>query len=321
MKKAIWITWEHQIRNRSMTAMLGIELHVILHEGGRLHRYLRCASETIATVRREKPDVVFAQNPSIVLNYLLLLARFLFRFTFVTDAHFGGVIAYNGNYFFQKALDLCNRTADLVIVTNRDHVAHVKSVGGNALICEDPLPELSMYDTGEETTGKKLFYICSFDIDEPYESVFEAANMLAAENFSINVSGNYAKVKIDPTKYPLVNFMGFVPERQFYEQLFKSDVVLDLTEHENCLVCGAYEAMAAERPLVTSERACLKEYFDQGAIFTRHDSRSIAEAVKTAYQERSRLKEEIRKWKMRVIKVQNERKSALCKYTGMECTP
>ena len=318
LKKAIWITWENQIRNRSMAAMLGADLHVISHGGGRIHRYLRCASETLTMVRREKPDVVFAQNPSIVLNYILLLARFLYRYTFVTDAHFGGVTAYNGNYFFQKALDLCNRLADMVIVTNKEHADHVKSVGGNALVCEDPLPNLSRYDSGGEPIDKSVFFICSFDIDEPYESVFEAAWMLAADNYRFYVSGNYAKVDIDPADFPRVNFMGFVPDKQFYARLFQSDVVLDLTEHENCLVCGAYEAMAAERPLVTSDRVCLREYFGTGAIFTRHDSRSIAEAVKTAYRERSRLKENIREWKERTMRVQNERNAILRKALGMD---
>ena len=317
MKKAIWITWEQQLRNRSMATMLGVDLHVISHGGGRVRRYLHCGCETIATVRREKPDVVFAQNPSIVLNYLLLLARILFRYTFVTDAHFGGVIAYNGNYFFQKALDLCNRLADLVIVTNKGHLVHVKSIGGDVLICEDPLPELEKYSTGSDTSDKSVFFICSFDIDEPYNSVFEAAKILSQYNFKFYVSGNYTKVGIIPAEHPDVNFLGFIPEHQFYERLFQSDIVLDLTEHENCLVCGAYEAMAAEKPLVTSDKICLREYFDRGSIFTTHDSGSIANAVKMAYQERHRLKEEIREWKVRVTNKQRERKAILLSTLNM----
>ena len=317
MKKAIWITWEHQLRNRSMTALLGVDLHVISHGGGRVRRYLHCAYETITTVFREKPDVVFAQNPSIVLNYLLLLTRILFRYTFVTDAHFGGVIAYNGNYIFQKALDLCNRLADLVIVTNEGHAAHVKSIGGNTLVCEDPLPDLVKFRSSGDPSDKTVFFICSFDIDEPYNSVFEAAKILSVDNFNFYVSGNYTKVGIDSADYPKVNFLGFIPENQFYERLFQSDIVLDLTEHENCLVCGAYEAMAAEKPLVTSDKICLREYFDRGSIFTAHDSESIAKAVRTAYQERTRLKEGIRDWKVRAIRRQDERKAMLLSTLNM----
>lgn len=318
MKKAIWITWEHQIRNRSMAAMLGADLHAITHSGARLPRYLYCAYKTIATVYREKPDVVFAQNPSIVLNYLLLLARVLLRYTFVADAHFGGVVAYNGNPLFQKALDISNRLADLVIVTNQDHAAHVKSIGGQSLVCEDPLPDLARYNSGGNPEDKSVFFICSFDIDEPYESAFDAASELSVDNFKFYVSGNYAKVGINPSAYPLVNFLGFVPEKHFYERLYRSDIVLDLTEHENCLVCGAYEAMAAERPLVTSDRACLRAYFDKGTVFTAHDSKSIAEAIRGAYQDRFRLRDEIREWKGRVVRKQDERRAFIRMTLGMD---
>jgi hypothetical protein len=317
MKKAIWITWEKQIRNRSMAAMLGVDLYVISHDHGRLRRYLYCAFDTISTIRKAKPDVVFAQNPSIVLNYLLLFWRYLFNFKLVIDAHFGGVTAYNGSYLFQKALDLCNRCAAFVIVTNKFHAEYVYAVGGNPIICEDPLPDLSIYDSGQEPSGKSVFFICSFDIDEPYIAAFDAAKLLTMEGFSFYVSGKYSKVGIIPANYPFVNFLGFVPEFQFYERLYKSDVVLDLTEHDNCLLCGAYEAMAAERPLVTSERVCLKEYFNKGTIFTQHDGKSIADAVKAAYQERVRLKVEIREWKLHVMKLQNERKSDLFAKLGM----
>jgi glycosyltransferase involved in cell wall biosynthesis len=318
MKKAIWITWENQIRNKSMAAMLGVDLHVVSHGGGRLCRYLSCAVATTLVVGRIKPDVVFAQNPSIVLNYLLLLGRIFFRYTFVSDAHFGGVIAYNGNYFFQKALDLCNRSADLVIVTNSDHADHVKAVGGNALVCEDPLPKLDGYEIHEKAEDKAVFFICSFDIDEPYQAAFEAARMLNDDNFKFYVSGNYHKVGIDPAAFPEIDFLGFVPERRFYEQLFQSDIVLDLTEHENCLVCGAYEAMAAEKPLVTSDKICLRKYFDKGTMFTQHDSRSIAESLRIAYRDRIRLKGEINEWKTRIIGIQNERKAILRQTLGLD---
>lgn len=311
MKKAIWITWEQQVRNRSMAAMLRADLYVILYSGGRMRRYFFCLMKTIATVLREKPNVVFAPNPSIVLNYLLLLARMVFRYTFVTDAHFGGIIAWNGSFLLQKALNFCNKSADLVIVTNSAHANYVQSIGGKALICEDPLPDLTKYYSGKETSGKIVFFICSFDVDEPHHVVFEAAKILAADGFKFYVSGNYTKEGIEPTEYPEVSFLGFTPEHQFYERLFQADVVVDLTENENCLVCGAYEAMVAEKPLVTSDTVCLRNFFDQGTVFTEHNSSSVAEAVRTAYLERSRLKAEIQKWKERRITTQNERKAKL----------
>lgn len=318
MTKAVWITWEHQPRNRSMAGMLGADLHTIVYKGGRLQRYLFCARKTIGLLIREKPDVVFAPNPSIVLNYLLLTLRLLFRYQFITDAHFGGVIACSGSSLFQKALDLCNRWADLVIVTNRNHMEYIGSVGGTAVICEDPLPDLTKYyHHNTKSSGKLVLVICSFDVDEPFDLIVETAKQLSVEDFTISVTGNYAKAGIVPADFPEVQFLGFLPEDDYYKQLFQADIVIDLTEYENCLVCGAYEAMVAEKPLITSDTVSLREYFYQGTVFTRHDSASLVEAIKTAYENWNQLRDEIREWKEQVLKKQAERKSELQSVLGL----
>jgi len=165
MKNVIWITWENQMRNRSMSNALGIPLYVIDYKGSRYKRYIYCMIETFKILFREKPRVVFAQNPSIVLNYFLLVMRLFFHYKFISDAHFGGVEAFNGSQLFQMALDFNNRHADAVIVTNSDHARHVEEIGGIALICEDPLPDLSMYSEPSSKDGKIVFFICSYDID------------------------------------------------------------------------------------------------------------------------------------------------------------
>lgn len=315
--KAVWITWEHQLRNRSMTAMLDVPLHVISHRGGRFLRYWRCARDTLALVWREQPQVVFAQNPSIVLNYFLLVLRPFFSFRFVTDAHYGGIVAHTGSKTLQKTLDLANRSADLVIVTNARHAAHVQQIGGTPVVCPDPLPDLGGHGAADMPSDKSVFYICSYDIDEPFEAVFQAAELLANDGFTVFASGNYRRAGIDPARYPHVKLLGFVPENDFYRQLFASAVVVDLTDNEDCLVCGAYEAMVAEKPLVTSSTASLREFFNKGTIFTRHDSASIAEAVRVAYRDRERLRDEICAWKVQADEMQQFRKSELMALAGL----
>jgi glycosyltransferase involved in cell wall biosynthesis len=306
MKKAIWITWENQIRNRSMASLIGADLHVFAHKGSRLKRYLSCTYDTVKTIYSNRPDIVFAQNPSILLNYLLILIRPFCGYKLVSDAHYGGVISCQKYKYFQKVLDICNRLVDLVIVTNNDHAEYIKQIKGKALICEDPLPDIMRYSV-EESNQKRVLYICSFDIDEPYINVFNAAELLHKDGFLIFVSGNYNKVNLDIEKYPFVNFLGYLPESEYYIKLFKSDIILDLTEFENCLVCGAYEAMAAEKPLVTSDTVCLRDYFNKGTVFTRHDELSIANAIKTAYQDRIKLKNEIKDWQKLIYDLQKQR--------------
>jgi glycosyltransferase involved in cell wall biosynthesis len=307
MKKAIWITWENQIRNRSMSALLGAALYVFAHRGSRLKRYILCSYDTIKTVYKNRPDVVIAQNPSIFLNYLLLMVRPFFGFILVSDAHFGGVLDFIGSPLFQRILNFCNRSVNTVIVTNNAHADYIRSIGGSAIVCEDPLPDIDRYNTHPEEIEKMVLFICSFDIDEPYRLTFNAAKQLADDGYELYVTGNYSKVGILPAEYPHVRFLGFVPEHEFYEKLFQASIILDLTEHENCLVCGAYEAMAAEKPLVTSDRKCLRNFFEAGTLFSEHEESSLVYAIKTAYENRYKMKDEIRNWKFQVL-IEQERK-------------
>ena len=308
LNKSIWITWEKQVRNKSMASSLGSKLFELVYNGGRVKRYLICTYRTVLTLIKEKPRIVFAQNPSIFLTYVLIIARPLLRYILVADAHYAGIKACNNNNLLQKALDLCNRLVDLVIVTNNEHANWVSARGGKAIVVEDPLPDIGKYRVADADSDKKIIlFICSFDVDEPYLEAFKAAERLSREGFWFRVTGNYEKAGISPMRFPYVEFLGYLPEDEFYANLFRCSVVLDLTENENCLVCGAYEAMAAERPLVTSDTECLRNYFTKGTLFTVHNEKNISGAVKKAYQERERLKKEIRAWKDRTYLLQHNR--------------
>jgi len=301
VRTAIWITWENQIRNRSLSARLGAELHVISSERRRLARYAACIFRSAMLIWRRRPSVVFAPNPSIVLTYVLMVLKYVFRYTFVTDAHYAGVVAPNGNRWFQKALDFCNRRADVVIVTNKEHSKRVEAAGGRTVVCEDPLPDIGGYGESASEQPKKVFFICSFDVDEPYLEAFQAAKILQEDGYDFCVSGNYTKAGIDPAKWPEVRFLGYLPEVNFYVHLAASQIVVDLTMQENCLVCGAYEAMMLERPLVTSRTSALQGYFTAGTVFVDHNPESIAAGVKSAYEGRKELKREIKMWKRQIV--------------------
>ena len=248
-------------------------------------------------IERRRPDIVFAPNPSIVLTCLLLALKFVLGYRFATDAHYAGIVATNGSWMVQKVLDFCNRHADLVIVTNEEHQRYVRSIGGSAVVCEDPLPDIQRYAKDVDEKTKRIFCICSFDVDEPYVEIFHAAEILQAEGYSFYVSGNYKRAGVVREQWPHVNVLGYVSVEEFYLRLAESQVVVDLTMQENCLLCGAYEAMALNKPLVTSKTMVLQEYFTGGAVFVRHEPEAIAEGIRKAYNKRGELKQEIEEWK------------------------
>lgn len=294
--KILWLTWEKQIRNRSMAKGLDVPLFEVLSGHGRFVRYATCIRRTVGLLFMERPSVVICQNPSMALTLLLLRLRSFFGFRVAIDAHFGGIDASNGSNASQKTLDWCNRSAELVIVTNENHARHVRDLGGRAFICPDPLPDLSRYKGLAPEIAKKAFLICSYDVDEPFREVFKAAAMLASEGYRFSVSGKYQKAGISPQDYPHVDLLGFVPEDDFYRHLFTSQLVVDLTDNDDCLVCGAYEALEAGKPLILSKKMALQEYFTGGTVFTENKAGDIAAAVRIAYAERERLAEESRLW-------------------------
>jgi glycosyltransferase involved in cell wall biosynthesis len=294
LRPAVWITWERQLRNRSMASRLGIPLFEIERRGSRLLGYARGLAATWRVLATRRPGVVFAANPSLVLAYFLLLLRPIFRYRLVMDAHFAGVLAFDGSRVRQAVLDAGNRLADRVIVTNREHAELVRRLGGVPFVCPDPLPRLELPSVPGE--DKLVFFICSFDVDEPYAAVFEAARILAPRGYRLVASGRYTRVGLRPESLPHVELLGFVPEADFYSRLAACAVVVDLTTCEGCLVCGAYEAMVAGKPLVLSDTRALREYFTHGTVFTRHEPERIADAILEAHARRDELGAAIRAW-------------------------
>jgi len=307
----LWITWEKQIRNESISRMLDVELIEILCPG-KVKRYVRSIAITLGVVFRQRPRVIIAQNPSIILNLLLLFVRPVFRFKLVTDAHYGGIQAYNGNFFLQKTLNYINASADLVIVTNGGHLEFVSVLGGSAFVLQDPLPDiLDIELKGEEMLPKSIFFICSFAIDEPYEMVFDSFEKLADEGFRLFVSGNYKKVGIEPEQYPFISFLGYVAEDIYVGYLLRCSVVVDLTNWDNCLVCGAYEALSCNKPIVLSSHKALEEYFGSAAIYTKHMSEELTQAMRQAYLNREKMAKNAAAWKKDNESYMNERKRLL----------
>lgn len=92
---------------------------------------------------------------------------------------------------------------------------------------------------------------------------------------------------------------GFVPTKDYQNLLRSADIGMVLTSQEDCLVCGGYESVSAEKPLILSDTEVLREYFDKGTVFTGNNANDIAGAIKLAIKNRYALEKNIRKLKSR----------------------
>ncbi|WP_136514442.1 glycosyltransferase family protein [Geomonas edaphica] len=289
----IWFTWEKQRRNSGIAAAIGARLCELISDRSRLLRYLFLGRETLSLIKSLKPQVVVAQNPSIVLATLAVGFRRPMGYTAVIDAHNSGIFPSDSKTSLLRRLSiLLQRHADLTIVTNRYLARHVEDNGGRAFVLPDRLPKAQPPNGFKLRGDKKVLFICTFSSDEPFEEVFTAAGGLD-ESYTIFVTGKY-QGKVDREKLSQrVVLLGYLSEEDYWGALHSADVVMDLTTREDCLVCGAYEGISVAKPLVLSDTRINREYFDKGCVYVAPASESIREGVVAIFENVDRQRDEI----------------------------
>jgi hypothetical protein len=76
------------------------------------------------------------------------------------------------------------------------------------------------------------------------------------------------------------------------------------------LVCGAYEAVSACKPLVLSNTQALKQHFHKGTVYTDNTSKDITDKILNAILKKDLLQEEIKELRREMIIDWERRKEA-----------
>ena len=279
----IWITWERHRRSREISRNLGATLHEFNRKGGRFMRYLSALVSTTRVLARSRGKIVIVQSPSIVLAWFAACTRALFGFTLIVDAHNGGIEPLEGRYpILRRIAHFAIRKAALTIVTTTDMADQIREIGGRGFVLVDPIPEMhAPPSTASAAPKKSVVAISSWAADEPMEELIGAGGLLP-EGIQLSITGRPKLSDEAISKLPAsVRLTRYLSEDDYVALLRDADVIVDLTTRENCLVCGAYEALALARPLVVSETAALRELLANGALYTRNvRSDIVATALK-----------------------------------------
>lgn len=273
--KIIWITWEKQRRNEGLSRGVGAKLYELLSDKGKLFRYLNLAKLTLKIIYKERPDVVVAQNPSIILALLVVLNKKIFRYKAVIDAHNSGIFPYQSKSKLLNGLSrFIQKKACLTVVTNQNLCTHVNNNRGKGFVLPDRIPTPPNPKKIFLEGDNKIVFICTYSSDEPYMEVIKAAKHLGNE-YKIYFTGNYIG-KVDVNLLPAnVALLGYLPEESYWDLLNSSDVIMDLTSREDCLVCGAYEAIALNKPLILSNTSINRDFFNIGCVYVDSNYQSI----------------------------------------------
>jgi glycosyltransferase involved in cell wall biosynthesis len=297
--EAVFVTWERHRRTRGLAFRLGLQLREFVWPGTRAQRYGGQIGETLRLFQNERPRIVFVQNPSIVLAVLAILWRSVStpRRVIVVDAHNEAIEPHvYDSRAIRSVAHWVIRRADFTIVTNRFLADKVIALGGRPLVLPDPLPDVAAAAPPVLSVGEaiRILVVATYAKDEPIGIIFEAARRLIGL-VKFQITGNFRK--LNPAQIASVpsnvELLGFVPEEEYWNRMRGAHAVLDLTLMEDCLVCGAYEAIAVGRPVVLSDTRALKDYFRQGAVYCRADPENVASALRQLRRDYHRLTREI----------------------------
>lgn len=142
-----------------------------------------------------------------------------------------------------------------------------------------------------------VFIPSSFNLDEPVNALIEAARLLPKVNFVI--TGNTGKMEknfhIKKSKTPdNVFFTGWLTHDEYYYFLHESDILIGLTIYDDIQMSVSNEGLAAEKVMILSDKAALREIYKDGAMYTKNDSLSIKNAIELALANREDFSEKIK---------------------------
>ena len=246
---------------------------------------------TVGLLHRTRPQILFVQNPSLVLTTLALSSRRFFGYKLVVDAHNEGVRPFlrRGRLVHWLTRRLL-KGADATIVTNTALANDVINAGGRALVLPDSLPTVDLPAKPTKLGREELpqvAVISSFLADEPIAAILAAAATIPEVRFTFTgVARRFPRDLVLPDNVRLTDYLA---ERAFWRLLAEADVILDLTLKPDCLVCGAYEALALAKPMVLSDNPATRALFGPAACLTNNEPADIARAVREAIERRDTL--------------------------------
>jgi len=297
--RTLAITWEQHRRTRELCDWLGLPLHEVTFTAPRLKRYAKLSGQTLQLLSKHRPKVLYVQNPSLILSVLVLAARpFLGGYKVIMDAHNEAVAPFTHAYWPVTSLSrYALRAADVTIVTNSALADQVRSIGGTPHVLPDRLPTPPIAPTAPPKLDGPLrvMVVATYAADEPITEIIEAARLLG-DQYQLSITGRETKLPAEQrARLPAnVKQTGFLSEEAYWELMRDSHITLDFTLKPNCLVCGAYESLAALRPMLLTGNPATVDLFGKVALFpNEHDAKSIADCLRHSRDQLAQLNESV----------------------------
>jgi hypothetical protein len=308
MRKIVFIAWARYHRRSELLAQhLGATMHYICSgQRGKLLRgpvkylaqalqaavrYPVQARQTWRVLRRERPDVVFVQNPPIFCVLVAFLYARRYSASYVIDSHTGAFLSpkWRWSVGLHRVL---SRGALTTIVHNKSQEKIVKRWGCRYCVLAFTAGD---YPAGERfpLDGQfKVAVITAFEGDEPLDVVFEAASRLPEVRFYVTGDSKRIARHLLAKKPDNCHLTGYLTYDQYVGLLHGVDAIMDLTVQDHTLLMGGFEAVSLGNPLITSDWPVLRDFFSLGAVHIPNTVEGVCEGVRQAQREQAKLQQD-----------------------------
>lgn len=298
MNNVLWISWENHRRTDEICDYLSIKPHVIISSRASKARYFYLVKETIKKIYKVKPATLIVQNPSIVLTTIAVIFQPLLKYQLIVDAHNEAIEPYtHDNGVVKFIAKFLIRRSKYTIVTNKYLAKIVDENGGRSIVLPDRVPQVGMIESMQLAQDTfNIILIATYAADEPIVQIIDAACKLE-KKMTLYVTGDFSRLEksyIESVPSNII-FTGFLTNENYWSYLKSADAIIDLSLKDNCLVCGAYEAVAVATPVILSNSKASVEYFNKGALFTDNSSEDIYSVFLSLINKHADLEVEIEK--------------------------
>lgn len=240
-------------------------------------RYVVQAIRTVSWLVGSRPRAVFVQHPPSIAVWIVAAYARAAGIPYVIDAH-SAVFQY-AHWRWPLAIHRwAMRGAAVVLVTDPHWAEAVAEIGANPLIVPDVPVEIAAEEPVHRRSAFTLVVVNTWAVDEPLEAIVAAAAAVPDVVFLVTGRDGPAAARF-PALPQNVTFTGFLSLEAYHNLIDSADAVMCLTTRNHTMQRGACEALSHARPVVTSDRALLRDHFADAAVFVSDTPESIANGV------------------------------------------
>ena len=243
-------------------------------------------------LQREKPGVIFVQNPPIFCALVAFLYCWLFKSTYIIDSHTGAFLDPKWRRFLGLHRWLSHRALTTIVHNNSQAEIMKEWKCPYCVIGFTP----GSYPEGEPFPfhGKfNVAVISTFGDDEPLAIIFEAAIHIPDVDFYITGDDRQIAQSLRGNKPENCYLTGYLSYAHYVDLLRCADAVMDLTTRNHTLLMGGFEAVSLVTPFITSDWKILKEYFSLGTVHIPNTVEGVCEGIYYTKNNHAKLKQEI----------------------------